>query len=102
MSEKYILNAAGEPEPCDDLLTWGHWMNDVDRRRVGYTAFEGGYVSTVFLGLDHRFDHGEPVLWETMIIGGPHDSFQDRYTSLDAAVRGHQRAVEMATAVGAK
>jgi hypothetical protein len=40
-------------------------------------------VSTVFLGIDHGFrcDRGLPVLWETMIFGGPHDGYQNRYTS---------------------
>ena len=96
---QYILNANGEPEPCDDLLTWGRWMENVAARRVDRTEFDGGYVSTVFLGLDHAFTHGAPVLWETMIFGGPHDGYQDRYTSLKAARAGHAKAVAIATSL---
>lgn len=51
-------------------------------------------VSTVFLGLDHSFnfmDSGHaPVLWETMVFGGPVDQEMDRYTSLEAAKAGHE------------
>jgi len=47
-------------------------------------------VSTVFLGLDHRFTaDGPPVLWESMIFGGPHSGEQRRYTSKADALAGH-------------
>jgi hypothetical protein len=47
-------------------------------------------VSTVFLGLDHAFRGGPPVLWETMVFGGVLDGEMDRYTSKAAAFAGHQ------------
>ena len=40
-------------------------------------------------------DHGEPILWETMIFGGEHDQYQERYTNRHAALAGHDRAVAM-------
>ena len=41
-------------------------------------------VSTVFLGLDHNFGDGPPVLFETMTFGeGP--SWQDRCSTYDEA-----------------
>ena len=47
-------------------------------------------VSTVFLGLDHRWEpDGPPVLYETMIFGGEHDGDMDRYCTRDAAEAGH-------------
>ena len=95
--ESYILNANGEPEHCGDLRAWGEWMKGAEARRVGLTEFDGGRVSTVFLGLDHRFTNsGEPILWETMIFGGPHDGYQDRYTSRQDAEHGHAKAVALA------
>ena len=51
-------------------------------------------VSTVFLGLDHGFG-GVPMLFETMIFGGKHDMFQERYTSLQEAEEGHALALEL-------
>ena len=91
----YILNAAGDPVPCDDLLTWAQWFETVDNRRIAQDRNEGPgspdvRVSTVFLGLDHQWGNGPPVLWETMVFGGPHDGLQERYTSRAAALQGHQ------------
>lgn len=57
--------------------------------------FEGGaYVSTVFLGLDHRFGQGEPLVFETMVFGGPLDQEQERYSTWDEAEAGHKAMVE--------
>jgi hypothetical protein len=48
-------------------------------------------VSTVFLGLDHRFiGDGPPLLFETLIFGGPLDGDGQRYSSWDDAETGHK------------
>ena len=53
-------------------------------------------VSTVFLSLDHSFDQGTPVLWETMIFGGGDlDESTWRYTSADDARKGHESATRV-------
>jgi len=53
-------------------------------------------VSTVFLGFNHAPLESEiPVLWETMIFGGEHDQYQERYTSHEDALAGHQRALDL-------
>lgn len=118
---RYILNANGEPEACEDLLTWGRWMETgnrilqqsrfdhpfppTDDQIARYTSpvFPAGdvghavqtmdlriLVSTIFLGLDHSFsDDGPPVLFESMIFGGPLSGEQRRYTSRADALAGH-------------
>jgi hypothetical protein len=94
---RYILDEHGQPVPCDDLMEWGRFMANIDRRRVAQDMDEGDEsgahvrVSTVFLGLDHNFfGDGPPVLWETLVFGGLLDGEMDRYTSLAAAFEGHQ------------
>jgi hypothetical protein len=53
-------------------------------------------VSTVFLCIDHNFcGNGDPILWETMIFGGKHDGYCDRYPSRVDALAGHETACEM-------
>lgn len=53
-------------------------------------------VSTVFLGFNHApLGSGTPILWETMIFGGQHSEYQERYTSHEDALAGHQRALEL-------
>jgi hypothetical protein len=53
------------------------------------------YISTVFLGLDHSYGGTVPLLWETMIFEGSLDGYQERYTSYEEAVKGHEFAVQM-------
>ena len=60
--------------------------------QVGKTERDGVCVSTVYLGSDHGWDEGPPVLWETMIFGGECDEHCERYTSQRAAVAGHKAA----------
>lgn len=63
-------------------------------RVVSKDELPGGVlVSTVFLGLDHSFGSGPPILFETMIFGGPHDGYQERYSSWDEAEKGHKKAL---------
>jgi hypothetical protein len=93
---QYILDDAGEPVPCHDLIEWGRFMASEHLRRVAQDLDEGDpgkevRVSTVFLGLDHNFfGKGPPVLWETLVFGGVLDGEMDRYTSRAAALEGHQ------------
>lgn len=70
-----------------DSTVWCRYFMD---RQVGNTKIGNITISTVFLGLDHNVD-GTPILWETMIFG-LNEEYQERYTSYDDAVKGHQRA----------
>lgn len=97
MSLKYILAADGKtPIVCHDLMKWARAFETMDRT-VKRDTVNGVDVSTVFLGLDHSFGDGPPpILWETMIFGGPHDDYSERYASYDDAVVGHAKACEIA------
>lgn len=79
-----------------DLETWARWFEDIENRRVGWTEVGDVKVSTVCLGIDHRFGEGPPLLFETMIFGGPHDQYQERYSTWDEAQQGHLDAVVLA------
>ena len=92
---RYILNASGEPEPCPSLRTWAEWFEQEAHRRVADDIAGRVRISTVFLGLDHAIGNGPPLLYETMIFGGPHDEYQERYTSKADALTGHAKAVAL-------
>ena len=95
MSGKYILRDK-RPEQVFDLMEWARAMQNVDRQ-VARTEVGDVTISTVFLGLDHDFTgFGPPILFETMIFGGEHDQYQDRYSSWSEAEAGHLRAVAIA------
>lgn len=92
----YYILQDGIPIPEPDIRKWGAWMQSAEKnRRVAWTEFPGVNVSTVFLGLDHAFGGGTPVLFETMIFGGEHDQYQERYHTLEEAMLGHERAVAL-------
>jgi hypothetical protein len=75
--DKWILNERGEPIPENDLLTWATWIEH-SRRHVDWTYIGRSWVSTIFMGLDHSFVRGVPILWETMVFGGALDQEQTR------------------------
>jgi hypothetical protein len=94
----YILNEQGEPEPCRDTTRYALWHETDERRKVRQQRWTnaGGceiFVSTVFLGIDHGWDGGPPVLWETMAWHGDDEPLTWRYRSRDAAIAGHARVV---------
>ncbi len=94
----YVLERDGVT-PLPMPIEWaGRWWenNDGQNRRVDSTWLGKIHISTVFLGIDHSWDDGPPVLWETMIFGGIHDGYQERYTSYRDARLGHEEAVILA------
>lgn len=98
MSRYYILNEAREPVPCD-LHSWCRWFEQAEARRVALWECAGVRVSTVFLGLDHRFyGDGPPLIFETMVFGGEHDGRQDRYATWPEAQAGHDRITALVRA----
>lgn len=97
MSGRYILDEQGQPIEDEDLIHWAAWFETANRHVAKDVLPDGTKISTIFLGLDHGFgEQGLPVLWETMIFGGPHDQYQERYTSREEAIAGHAKAVDIA------
>ncbi len=92
---KYIL-AGKIPIPCKSLEKWGEWYETANNnRRVAKTAVLGSEVSTVFLAIDHSFGGGrKPILFETLVFGGPLDQEQMRYSTWEEAEKGHAAMVQ--------
>ena len=105
----YVL--VGRTAIAVDMLSWAEGFEKrlrdgrtgTDPWRVARDELDGCGVSTVFLGIDHRFGGGgDPILFETMIFGGPLDGGQWRYATYDQAERGHAEAVTQASIACAK
>lgn len=92
MARKYILKGK-KPVPCDNVLKWGRWF-ETAKRKVALTKQGRVSVSTVFLGLNHNFGAGKPLLFETMVFGSPCDQDQERYSTWEEAEAGHARMCE--------
>lgn len=92
----YILGGPDgrTPVPEPDLLRWAKWFESADRHVALTELPHGGRVSTVFLGLDHSFGGGPPIVFETMSwIGSETEDYFDRYATWEEAEAGHARIV---------
>ena len=91
--KNYILEGKITKEV--DMMEWAKWFETAERHVAKTEISKEVNVSTVFLGLDHSFSGGTPILFETMIFGGEHDQYQERYATYEEAEAGHIVAVEM-------
>lgn len=90
----YILDENHNAVPVEDALEWARWFETANEsRRVGRDTVGRADISTVFLGLNQNFGRGVPLLYETMVFGGPDDGWQDRYSTWDEAIAGHDAVV---------
>ena len=67
-------------------------------RIIRRTIIENKVVSTVFLGLDHRFaeESISPIVFETMVFpeeGNFLDEYCERYCTYDDAIKRHEKIV---------
>ena len=92
---RYILRE-GKPVEVDNLAEWAAWYEKADRTLLRTRLPHNVMVSTVFLGLDHGFNDVGPLLWETMVFGGPYDGYMDRHTTEEEARQGHAYALKVA------
>jgi hypothetical protein len=103
VSRPLYYDRAGNPLGDDGLTVWAKTYEGAslaDQRRVAETTLLGGtpwrsiWVSTVWLGLDHGWGDGPPLIFESMIFfqDGPHpwvDEEMDRYSTEAQALVGH-------------
>lgn len=91
----YILDENHNIIATHDMMEWTQWFKE-GNIRVELTKLFDCSISTVFLSIDHSFGGDIPILFETMIFGGPLNDYQDRYATWEEAVIGHNEAVQLA------
>ncbi|HTF53635.1 MAG TPA: hypothetical protein VK735_39835 [Pseudonocardia sp.] len=101
-------NREGDPI---SLVELGRLYEDLDYRRVVFTKVGPYEVSTAWLGTDHRYGDGPPLIFETMVFEPPRDryialinkviadhpefeEFTTRHSTEDEARREHELIVE--------
>ncbi|MEF2979051.1 hypothetical protein [Subtercola sp. YIM 133946] len=88
MSSEYY-DRAGQPISRDE------WVETFDTdKMVAKTTVGNSDVSTVYLGLNHSWGDGPPLIFESMIFGGARDQDQYRYSTEEQALAGHQKLVD--------
>ena len=85
-----------EAETLNDVLSA---MEDFENRcLIARTMIDDVcLVSTIFVCLDHSsllYGEGEPVLFETVVFGGPHNLEQVHYSTEEEARIGHDAIVD--------
>ena len=86
---------AGEPI---DQTVWLKLMGQDNR--VAVDRFGEATISTVWLGLNHRFGDGPPLVYETLIFVDGQEVFGTRYSKEGDAQMGHALLVQFFTAHG--
>lgn len=94
----YKLDSDNNPIPCSSILEYEEWFmkhgSTVAKSKFKDTKNISIYISTVFLGLDHSHNSTVPILWETMVFGGPFDQQLVRYSSFKDALKGHNEIID--------
>jgi hypothetical protein len=94
------FNPDGEPISLWEMATL---LEDDYGRRVTDTRIltkDGSIrISTAFMAIDLDPLSDVPVLWETMVFGGPCSGAQHRYASREAAIAGHEEVLSELMAV---
>lgn len=76
------------------LCAWDE-KNDLNYKRVGGTTVGPYWISTVWLGLNHQYGTGRPLIFETMVFSKEESDLAcHRYATEAEAIAGHERVVE--------
>lgn len=78
-----------------DMMRWQVLHSDLAYMRVAGDTIGPYWVSTVWLGLNHQYGDGPPIIFETMVFLADTQEladvpFQDRYSTEEQAKRGHE------------
>lgn len=91
----YVLDDNKKAIPAT-LEEWSAMFEKNDRK-IAFDVLGDYEVSTVFLGLDHNYFGGEPLIFETMIFCKDQELDQScwRYSTYEQALVGHQEALNL-------
>lgn len=104
MMSLYLEDDEGVPYavPEESAQDWARTLTQ-EKRRVAKDEVDGYLISTVFLGMDHRYGEGEPLLYETMVFGADgvgKECFMERYSTRKDALEGHKSITEAVSKLG--
>lgn len=101
---RYWILQGRTPVTVDDVLEWAQWYETSCRDNARIVRLDHIrprwyipkiFVSTVFLGLDHNWGGGPPLLFETKVFEpGGWGIYTDRYATWNQAEGGHLQAID--------
>ena len=100
MADWYILDDNKNPVKCDDYDTVHCWVKCLPESehsgmgcKVDYWTNGDVTVSTVFLSMDHSWNTGPPLVFESMVFPEGIEEKCERYSTWDEAKAGHAKMV---------
>lgn len=102
MASNWILDDNDEVIEADSDA-WSRWRwsaNGRGRRRIARDEINDVLVSTVFIGLDFSLGEGAPMVFETMIFGGPYNERTEWSATKADALAVHAKAVALVRSEG--
>ena len=96
MKPYFTLDAENNVQMAPDFDAWMTWVRKHHgRMEVAITAYPHCHIRTVFLGVESSgSDTWPPSVFETVIIGGPHDAKTLPSASWEAARAAHAQVSE--------
>jgi hypothetical protein len=90
----YYILKDNKPIAEPDTTKWIRWMSDHHEDRILSKTYLYGTeieISTVFLGIDHNFFGGPPILFETAVFNhkSGESEIERRYETYETAMEGH-------------
>jgi len=96
MEKEMYYKRDGTPHP--NIMEWAKEFKAIEDRRVAKDILsDGKMVSTVFLGLNHNYGEGLPLIFETMVFASESDGEDldmNRYSTEEEALKGHKKMVK--------
>ena len=92
--KQYILDGK-TPVLEPDRDKWARWFEKGSHHVARTMTARRFFISTVFLGIDHQWGKGPPLLFETMVFERSKNTDLDmkRYSTWDEAEAGHAALV---------
>ena len=98
MNDKFRRDGSPYPDGIEGLMEWGKDMENVSKKIVEQTELPSGkWVSTVWLGLNHQYGEGKPLIFETMVFPKKESYSEldmERYSTEAEAIEGHKQMVK--------
>jgi hypothetical protein len=94
----------GEPITMEEWARRFEQLRHVGRHKLEFNGARLS-VSTVWLGLDHRYGTGPPLIFETMVFtdaDAPTDEICERYSTFEDAFDGHMAIVQQIVDAGGR
>ena len=99
MTSKYYDRQGNElADNMAGIMEWGKLREDPNYKRIAETTLpDGTWISTVWIGIDHQFGKGPPLIFESMAFESKDNLDEcecDRYSTEAEALAGHEAMVK--------